>query len=69
MRALNNPSVPAQSLPACNADTGDAGGHATARPVTPASATVLSLVGMQLVGPLASGVHPTRELPEWHWAW
>lgn len=53
MHALNNPSVPAQSLLACNADTGDAGRHATALQVTPASATVRYLVGMQLVGPLA----------------
>lgn len=45
MRALNNPSVPAQALLACHADMGDAGGHATALQVTPA-ATVRSLVGM-----------------------
>ncbi len=53
MRALNNPSMPAQSLLAFNTDTGDAGGDATALQIAPASTAVVPLVGMELVGPLA----------------
>ncbi len=61
MRALDNPTMPPQPLLAFNADTGDAGSHTSMLQTAPASAAVVSLVGMQIVGPLArASIQPTN---------
>ncbi len=52
VRALNHPPVTAQALPALDALAGDPGPYAAPLQILPASAAVVSLVGMQLVGAL-----------------
>jgi hypothetical protein len=51
--ALDNPSMPAQSLAAFNPDTGNARCDSSALQIVPASAAVVSFVRMQFVGSLA----------------